>query len=122
MTKKILVVDDSIFLQSLLKDRLESEGFFVIQALDGKEGLEKVKNENPDLVLLDVKMPIMDGFECCRRIKNDPIIKHIPVVFLTVMSQKTDIESGIEAGAEAYFTKPYDGNALVSKIKELLKI
>ena len=122
MGKKILVVDDSVFLQSLLKDRLQSEGFDIVQAFDGREGLEKVKKEAFDLVLLDVKMPYVDGFEVCRRIKADPAIKMIPVMFLTVMAQKADIETGIAAGAEAYFTKPYESGELLKEVKKLLKM
>ena len=122
MDKKILVVDDSVFLQSLLKDRLESDGFTVVQAFDGREGLEKAKKESFDLVLLDVKMPYIDGFEVCRRIKADPQLKNIPVMFLTVMAQKADIETGIAAGAEVYFTKPYESGELLKEARRLLKM
>ena len=122
MGKKLLVVDDSVFLQSLLKDRLEREGFDIVQAFDGREGLEKVKKEAFDLVLLDVKMPYVDGFEVCRRIKADPALKKIPVMFLTVMAQKADIETGIAAGAEAYFAKPYESGELIKEVRKLLKM
>ena len=120
MKKNLLIVDDSVFLQSLLRDRLEAEGFAVSQAFDGEQGLEMVKGQQCDLVLLDVKMPGLNGFEVCRKIKADPLTKDIPVMFLTVMAQKADVEEGLAAGAQAYFTKPYESEELVNEIKKLL--
>ena len=120
MKKNLLIVDDSVFLQSLLRDRLEAEGFAVSQAFDGEQGLEMVKGQQCDLVLLDVKMPGLNGFEVCRKIKADPLTKGVPVMFLTVMAQKADVEEGLAAGAQAYFTKPYESEELINEIRKLL--
>ncbi len=120
MKKNLLIVDDSAFLQALLRDRLEVEGFLVSQAFDGLQALNMVKDRRYDLVLLDVKMPGLNGFEVCRRIKADPATKDTPVMFLTVMAQKADVEEGLASGAQAYFTKPYESEDLISEIKKLV--
>ena len=118
---RILVVEDSPTLQLWLKVRLEYHGYTVIQALDGKAGLKMVKSEKPDVVLLDVMMPEMDGIEVCRRIKSDPEIKNIPVIFLSAKAQQKDIDEGLAAGAEAYITKPYESDELLEEIEKFLK-
>jgi len=118
--KKILVVDDEPDLVSTLKMRLEAAGFEVIVASDGNLGYDKVKLELPDLVILDLMLPGMDGFQLCRLLKFDQKYRSIPVVLLTAQSQKEDKEWGTKAGADCYLTKPFDAKELLAKIKELL--
>ena len=121
MKKKILVIEDDNTTVDLLTMRLEHSGFEVSSANNGKDGLKKIHEEKPDLVLLDVFMPVMNGFETCRQAKQDEEIKHIPIVFLTTASQESQIEEGKKAGADGHIIKPYLGSGLVEKIKEYLK-
>lgn len=118
--KKVLLIEDDSVIVDLLRCRLEDGGFKVISAGNGQIGLQKMKKDNPDLVLLDVKMPGMDGFEVCRIAKNDPELKEIPIVFLTTAAQEWDLKEAKEAGAEGYITKPYEGKGIVEKIEEIL--
>ena len=117
----ILVVEDDNTTVDLLTMRLEHSGFEVLTANNGKDGLQKIREEKPDLVLLDVFMPEMNGFETCRLAKLDEDIKHIPIVLLTTASQKSQIEKGKEVGADGHIIKPYMGSGLVEQIKEYLK-
>ncbi len=121
MAKKILVVEDSATMVSLLKARIEASGFEVIAAADGTDGLAKIKDEKPDLVILDVRMPGMDGFEVCRLAKADPQTKDIPIIFVTTASQQKDLARGKEVGGDGYITKPYDGKLIITEINKLLK-
>jgi CheY-like chemotaxis protein len=116
----ILVVDDDPVIQKLLSVNFEMEGYRVVTAGDGVEGLEKVKSESPDLVLLDVMMPRMDGLEAARRLKADPATKHIPVLLLSAKAQSVDIQGGLEAGADDYVTKPFDPLELLDKVAALI--
>ena len=118
---KILIVDDESDFNQLLKTRLEADRHEIVIAKDGKEGLEKAESENPDLIVLDVMTPEMDGYEVCRTLKNDFRFKKIPIIILSTLSQEDDIKAGIEAGADAYISKPYDANILLAKVEELLK-
>ncbi len=116
----ILVVDDDPVIQKLLSVNFEMEGYRVVTASDGLDGLERVKEESPDLVLLDVMMPRMDGFEVTRRLKSDPATKEIPVVLLSAKAQSTDLQVGLDAGADDYVTKPFDPLELLDKVAALL--
>ena len=118
---KILIVDDEEILNQLIQTRLESERYDVITAFSGKEGLEKVESEKPDLIVLDVSMPEMDGFEVCRILKNDARHKNIPIIFLSAMAQKDDFKVGKEIGADAYVVKPFEPSILLAKIESLLR-
>jgi len=118
---KILIVDDSIELHQLIQERLEADRHKVITANDGEEGLEKAKSENPDLIILDIMMPKMDGFEMCSTLKNDSRYNKIPIIFLSAMAQQDDFKAGKEIGADAYIVKPYEPNILLAKIESLLK-
>jgi len=118
---KILIVDDEKDFHTMMTIRLESYGYEVISAYDGREGLEMDKSESPDLILLDVMMPEMDGFEVCNLLKNDKQYSGIPIIICTGMTQKVDLEMSNKAGADDYITKPFDHNILRSKIEELLK-
>jgi len=118
---KILVVDDEIQLIELVQIRLEADGYEVITANDGEEGLEKAKSEKPDLILLDVMMPKMDGYQACSLLKNDEQTKNIPVILFTGKAQEDFEDVGKKAGADAFITKPFDPPELLAKIEELLK-
>jgi DNA-binding response OmpR family regulator len=116
----ILVVDDDPVIQKLLSVNFEMEGYRVLTASDGVEGLERVQEERPDLVLLDVMMPRMDGLEVARRLKADAATADIPVLLLSAKAQSTDIHGGLDAGADDYVTKPFDPLELLEKVATLL--
>lgn len=118
--RKILVIEDESDLVEGLRMRLESAGFEMIAAADGAEGLRKARGENPDLIILDIRLPKMDGFKVCRMLKFDEKYEKIPIIMLTARVQQADIAMGKEAGANAYITKPYKSEELMAKIKELL--
>lgn len=106
--KKILIIDDEAGIRDLLKFRLISYGYDVVSASDGYEGLEMAKAESPDAIILDIMMPYFNGVEVCRKLKTDLKTRNIPVIFLSVMATKEDMETGKSAGAEFFLTKPYD--------------
>src|SRR5437667_8157093 len=106
MSKKILVVDDERNMVRLLQVNLEREGFEVVTAFDGVEGLERARTEKPDLVLLDITMPRMDGFEVLSALRKQADTSNTPVVILTARSKDADVFHGYESGADAYLTKP----------------
>jgi len=118
---KILVVDDEKQFLEMMTIRLESYGYEVITAVNGQEGLTKAKSESPDLILLDVMMPEIDGFEVCKLLKDDEQYSGIPIIICTAMAQTADIETSNKSGADAYVSKPFDHKILLSKIEELLK-
>jgi DNA-binding response OmpR family regulator len=120
MPKKILVVDDETELLKALSIRLETSGYEVITASDGQEGLEKAKSLNPDLIVLDILMPKMDGYEVCRMLKFDEKYKSIPVIMLTAKTQDIDKAMGKKVGANDYITKPFETQDLIDKIKKYL--
>jgi len=117
---RILIVDDEPELTDMLKMRLESAGYEVITAVDGQEGLEKAKKEKPDLMILDLMLPKMDGYKVCGLLKNDARYSKIPIIIFTARAQESDVKMGQEVKADAYITKPFEPNKLMSKIKELL--
>ncbi len=119
--KKILVVDDEVDLVETLTFRLEANGYEVIKAHDGQAGLDMAKKEKPDLIILDLMLPRIDGYKVCRMLKFDEKYKKIPVILFTARAQESDKKMGQEVGAEAYITKPFDPQVLLTKIKELLK-
>jgi DNA-binding response OmpR family regulator len=120
--KKILVIDDEILLQMGVVIRLKAAGFEVLTAADGMAGLEMARKEEPDLILLDLMLPKIDGYKVCRMLKFDAKHKNIPIIMLTARAQDVDKSMGEEAGANAYITKPFDHRELLDKIKELLNI
>ncbi|MFC1703898.1 response regulator transcription factor [Candidatus Omnitrophota bacterium] len=117
---KILIVDDEALLIKMEALRLEAAGHSVITASDGQEGLEKAKTENPDLIVLDLMLPKLDGYKVCRMLKFDEKYKDIPIIMLTARAQEDDKKIGEEVGADAYMTKPFEPQALLDKINELL--
>ncbi len=118
--KKILIVDDEAELVDLVKIRLEAEGYEVLKAFDGQEGLDKAKLEKPDLILLDIMMPKMDGYKVCGLLKMDARFKKIPIILFSAKAQKEDAELAKEIGADLYITKPFEASVLLAKIRELL--
>lgn len=122
MTGVILVVDDVPANVKLLEAKLTNEYYDVVTAKDGFEAIEQTKTHKPDLILLDVMMPGMDGFETCRKIKEDPNVSHIPVVMVTALSEKSDRLQGLEAGADDFITKPINDTALFARVKSLIRI
>lgn len=122
MTARVLVVDDIQANIRLLQARLEAEYFEVLTATSGADALACCSRERVDVVLLDVMMPGMDGFEVCRRIKADPATLHIPVVIVTALDQPSDRVQGLEAGADDFLTKPVDDIALVTRVKSLARL
>lgn len=119
--KKILVVDDEDNLRSLLTDVLEREDYLVLACADTEEGHKRILKSNPDLVILDVKVPRIGGIELCRILREDPQTKHIPVIMLTVESSETDKVIGLEAGADDYITKPFGSKELLARVNALLR-
>ncbi|MEW6095204.1 MAG: response regulator [bacterium] len=119
LKKRVLVIDDEPFLVKALKIRLEIAGYEVITAYDGLDGLNKAREEKPDLILLDVMLPKKNGYQICQHLKSDEQYKHIPIVMLTAKGQKSDKEWGERTGANVYITKPFDDKELLAKIKEL---
>lgn len=118
--KKILVVEDDALIRELDRVNLESAGFTVVMATDGFQGLEMARTENPDLIVLDIMLPKMDGFKVCRILKFDDKYKHIPIIMLTARIQEVDKETGFKTGADGYMTKPYDPEELIKKINQVL--
>jgi two-component system alkaline phosphatase synthesis response regulator PhoP len=119
--EKILIVDEEIDASTALRLALESEGYNVIEALDGYEGIRKAKSENPDVILLDIMMPGMDGFEACQLLKADPALKHIPIIMLTAKGEVDDKVEGLELGADDYVTKPFNLKELKARIRMVLR-
>ena len=122
MTARVLVVDDTLANVKLLEARLAAEYFEVLTASSGREALDVLKNQRVDVVLLDVMMPGMDGFEVCRRIKQNPSIMHLPVIMVTALDQPTDKILGLKAGADDFLTKPIDDMALTTRVKNLARL
>ena len=118
--KKILVVEYDLVTQRILAARLEINGYKVITAPDGEEGLKKARKENPDLVMLDLMLPKMTGYEVCRMLKFDDKYKKIPIIVLSALDQQDEREKAVKAGADAVFVKPFDLELLLVKIKEFI--
>lgn len=122
MTARVLVVDDLEPNVKLLEAKLRAEYFEVVTALSGQEAIEAARSEQPDIVLLDIMMPGMDGFETCRILKNDPLTCHIPVVMVTALDQQADRIAGLDAGADDFLTKPVEDIALFARVRSLTRL
>jgi CheY-like chemotaxis protein len=117
---KILIVEDNEMNRDMLSRRLERKGFQVVMAEDGSKGVDMSKSENPDLILMDLSLPVMDGWEATSTIKADNNTKEIPIIVLTAHAMAGDREKALEAGADEYDTKPIDFKRLLGKIKDFI--
>ena len=122
MTKKILIVEDDKFLRELITQKLIKEDFEVSEAVDGEEGIRKIKEEKPDLILLDLILPGIDGFEVLSQMKKESTLASIPVIILSNLGQKDDVEKGLKMGAVDYLIKAhFTPGEIIDKIKAALK-
>jgi DNA-binding response OmpR family regulator len=119
---KILIVEDDRFLRELIARKLKNEGYEVLEAIDGEEGLKRVKEEKPDLILLDLILPGIDGFEVLAKAKEDPTTAQIPVIILSNLGQREEIERGLKLGAIDYLIKAhFTPGEIIEKIKNILR-
>ena len=119
---RILIVDDNENNRAIIAARLGAQGYSTAEACDGVEALEAVRRDAPDLILLDVSMPRMDGLEACRRLRSDPNVGFVPIILVTARADSKDVVAGLEAGADEYLTKPVDQPALVARVRSMLRI
>lgn len=117
---KILVVDDEAYILQILEFSLGAEGFDVITANNGEIAVEKALQNKPDLIVLDIMMPVLDGYETCRRLKREADTKNIPVILLTAKGREADKRLGFEVGAADYIVKPFSPSRLISRIEEII--
>jgi len=120
MSKRILIVEDQEDLRGVLHDLLSGSGYAVIEAADGQEGVAKAKSERPDLILMDIQMPILDGYEATRQIKADPTLAKMPIIAVSSFAMKGDEEKARKAGCDHYVTKPYSPLQLLRTIRGVL--
>lgn len=118
--EKLLVIDDEVGFVDVVSERLCAKGFDILSAFDGKEGIEKARSERPDLIILDVIMPNMDGYDVCKSLKTDENFRNIPIIMLTVRFEKNDIMFGKQVGADAYLSKPLELDLLLNTVNMLL--
>ena len=118
--QKILIIDDEPDMVYAVQMRLETSGYQVVTALDGNEGLEKARKENPDLIILDVMLPNLDGYKISRMLKFDEKYKNIPIIMFTARGQRDDIKLGYEVGVDVYLVKPFEWKVLLEEINKLL--
>jgi two-component system cell cycle response regulator DivK len=121
MSKKILVVEDTEDNRQILRDLLSMAGYDMIEARDGAEGVAQASEHRPDLILMDIQMPVMDGYEATRRIKADPALKEIPVIAVTSYALSGDEEKARDAGCDGYIAKPYSPRQMLAKVREILR-
>lgn len=117
---KVMAVDDDHVIRGLLEVNLEMEGYEVVTAVDGQDALDKVKVEHPDLILLDVMMPNVNGWQVAEKLKGDPETRHIPIVFLSARAMEADVRKGTDLGVQAYVTKPFDPIDLMELVNRLV--
>ena len=120
MAKKILLVDDEPHIITMLENRMKHAGYEVITACDGQEAITKAQKEKPDLIILDLMLPKLDGYKVCRMLKFDEKYKHIPIIMLSARAQEVDKKMGETVGADGYVTKPFEPQVLLGKVKDLL--
>ena len=118
---RVMAVDDDPVIRGLLEVNLEMEGHEVVTAVDGRDALDKVRAHAPDLILLDVMMPNVDGWQVAATLKGDPATAHIPVVFLSARAMEADVRKGTELGVDSYVTKPFDPIDLMELVERLLR-
>ena len=117
---KILIAEDEPDIRELVAFILQFAGYDVITGTNGEEAVQLAKSESPDLILLDVRMPRMTGYDACRQIKADPNLKNVPVVFLSAKGQEAEVQDGMEAGAEEYLLKPFAPDHLTERVRSIL--
>jgi DNA-binding response OmpR family regulator len=120
LKRTVLSIEDTPGIRRLIRMTLEYDGFEVIEAADGREGLELARSKRPDLILMDVRMPGMSGVEACKALSADSYLSKIPVVMLTSADASEDMQAGLDAGARAYLTKPFEPIALIELVHELI--
>ena len=120
MTKQILVIEDQEDNRAILRDLLNSVGFEVIEAHNGEDGVAMAETEKPDLILMDIQLPIIDGYEATRRIKSDPELERIPIIAVTSYALSGDEDKAKLAGCDAYISKPYSPRELLAKVQGFL--
>lgn len=118
---RILLIDDEDDFHDIIRQILTPQGYQILSAYDGKEGLAAIRRERPDLVLLDVNMPLMDGYAVCRQARVEPEIADIPILMLTIRRRDEEIISGLDGGADGYLVKPFEPEELLARIRGLLK-
>ena len=121
MAKKILLADDEEDIKVVLKMFLESKGYETCTAFDGLDAINQAKSENPDVILLDVMMPLVDGFEVCKKLKADPNTAEIPIVMLSAASHAESVQRGLDAGAVEYLVKPFEPEQLIKVLEEVIR-
>lgn len=121
MTKKVLIVEDEETILELCSTIFKLEGYRVLCARDGEEALKITREYNPDIVVLDIQLPKINGNEVCKSVKSDPTMSHIKILVLSGMAQDSDLQEAQKAGADAYMTKPFSSTAIVEKVEELLR-
>src|SRR5215510_11758866 len=118
----ILIVDDEPMNLDILRTRLAVHGYEILTATNGEEALAVAQTQHPDLILLDIMMPKIDGIDVCRRLKTDASLPFVPIILVTAKADSKDVVAGLEAGADEYLTKPVDQAALVARVKSMLRI
>ena len=122
LTKRILIVEDNEMNRDVLSRRLARQGFEILVAVDGRSGLIMAETAQPDLILMDLTMPEVDGWECARRLKAAPHTRAIPIIALSAHAMRGDREKALDAGCDEFDTKPIDFNALLDKMERLLQV
>lgn len=120
MAKKILLADDEEDVKTVLRMFLETKGYAVCTAFDGLDAIDQARNEKPDLILLDIMMPLIDGFEVCKKLKADPMTAKIPVVMLSANSHAESVQKGLDVGAAEYLVKPFEPEQLIKLLDKML--
>jgi len=120
MTKRILIVEDQEDLRGVLRDLLSGSGYLIVEAADGQDGVTKAKSERPDLILMDIQLPVVDGYEATRQIKADPSLAKTPIIAVSSFAMKGDEEKARAAGCDHYVTKPYSPLQLLRTIRSVL--
>jgi DNA-binding response OmpR family regulator len=118
--KRILLADDEEDIKTVVTMFLESQGYEVLTAFDGLDALEKTRTEKPDLILLDIMMPVLDGYEVCKRLKEDATMSNIPILILSAAAHVESVDRGLKAGAKDYIVKPFEPEKLLEKIEQVI--
>jgi two-component system, cell cycle response regulator DivK len=120
MTKRILVVEDQEDNRQIIRDLLTSAGYELVEAVDGEEGVRLAESERPDLILMDIQLPVLDGHEATRRIKQNPELRHIPIIVVTSYALSGDDRKAMAAGSDGYMAKPFSPRQLLATIRKFL--